>query len=242
MTPLAINPAIHFNGVARAVAYDPNGHRYTAGASALDHVTGILRGVGVSVDFERLVAEGKVTAAQLEEKRALGQAAHAATHYYDDNTLVAGSVDPRVEPYLQAWMHFRQVTGFVPALLETALWHPGLLIGGTLDRAGTFTSFVDADPRDLHTVDIKLGEPDDAAARWQTAAYAEFLALSLAPGFPGLDNIKMRMRKRYSVQLLPSGHYKLHVYADVINDWLEFCAFVTTFRRQAVRRREVARV
>src|SRR5207248_265963 len=112
-------------------------------------------------------------------KRDVGRAAHVATHYFDEGTLDPRSVDPRVDGYLQAWIDFRESTGFVPVLLETPLHHPGLLFAGTIDRAGFFSKFDGCDPRQLFTVDIKCGDPGDAAAQWQTAAYAELLGVSL---------------------------------------------------------------
>lgn len=230
-----------FTPGARGIRFEPGPHRYYSGAAPLLGVTSVLRAVGVSLDFERLVAAGHLTALQLAEKREIGRAAHVATHFYDEGTLQASSVDPRVEPYLQSWIGFRQATGFEPALLETVLWHPGVFLGGQIDRAGKFTGFEGCDPRDLYTVDIKLGDPDDAGAQWQTAAYATMLSLSLRPT-SGWYSPFLGTRPRYSVRLLPNGHYKLHAYPNTLRDWTEFTHFVTTVRRQRVQALAVAGV
>lgn len=237
MTPRLIT-ADDFTPLTQGLRFDVAAHRYTVGALELPSVTQILKRVGISRPWD------DVPAAVLAEKRAIGQAAHAAAHYYDEGTLEAGTVDPRVEPYLQAWIDFRENTGFTPVLLETPLQHSGLLIAGTLDRAGYFAKFADADPTDLHTVDLKCGNPVDAGAQWQTAAYAEMLSVSLAPTSPFNQPLKFRMLARYSVQLQPNGKAKLHAYPDTLQDWLEFSAFVTTFRRQhaAVEKLEAAHV
>jgi hypothetical protein len=201
-------------------------------------VTQILKATGVSTDFDRLVADGKLTQTQLLEKRELGRAAHMAAHYYDEGSLNQNTVDPRVQPYLESWIKFREVTGFKPAILETALHHPGVLIAGTLDRAGRFERFEGCKPFDLYIVDIKLGDPEDAAARWQTAAYAELLAQNLERSGGGpVDPLWLRIRPRFSVQLRATGGYHLETYDDQATDWQEFCQFVTTFRRQRERRR-----
>jgi hypothetical protein len=233
---------VDFNPLASTVRFFEDGHRYVAGSIALPSVTQILRGCGISTDFDALVREGKLKAAELAEKRELGRAVHAAAHYYDEGALVRTGLDPRIEPYLQAWVDFREQTGFTPALLETPLWHPGHLVAGQIDRAGYFARFAGADPEDLNTVDIKLGSPEDAAAEWQTAAYAEMLAVSLAPIGesarlePRLHPNALRLRPRYSVQLFDTGRFKLHKYDNHVRAWSEFCSFVTTFRRQRARR------
>lgn len=228
--------AADFTPMTQGLVFDGATHRYTFGGLALPSVTHILKRVGVSRRWDDIPRE------ILEAKRLLGQAVHVAAHYYDEGTLDPQTLDPRVEPYLQAWIDFRDRTGFTPALLETPLQHPGLLIAGTIDRAGYFAKFADADPADLHTVDLKCGDPEDAGARWQTAAYAELLSVSLAPTSSFHQPLKLRMLPRYSVQLLATGKFKLHAYRETLQDWLEFSHFVTTFRRQhlSIEQQEVA--
>src|SRR5205085_2044481 len=104
--------------------FDEGAHRYTVGDEELAHVTGVLKSVGVSRDFQRLVEEGKLSAEQLAYKRDLGRAAHMATHYFDEGTLQPDTVSLAVEPRLRAWIKFRAFTGFTPVMLETALYHP----------------------------------------------------------------------------------------------------------------------
>lgn len=225
-----------FTDGTQGIRFDPEPHRYYSGAVELLGTTTVLRLAGVSMDFEQLVADKLLTAAELAEKRELGKAAHAASHFFDEGSLKADTVDPRVAPYLQSWIGFREATGFVPALLETVLWHPGLLLAGTIDRAGKFTKFEGCDPRDLYTVDIKLGEPEDAGAQWQTACYATMLSMSLRRTSPWYQPL-LATRPRYSVRLQSNGHYKLTRYDNTLTDWAEFSAFVTTVRRQHARRR-----
>jgi hypothetical protein len=224
---------------SRGIRFEPEPHRYYSGATELVSVTTILKGAGVSLDFERLVADGKVSAEQLAIKRDLGKAAHAATHYYDEDALVAGTLDRRAEPFLESWIAFRRDTGFTPALLETVLWHPGLFIAGTIDRAGTFTHFAGCDPHDLYTVDIKLGDPEDAGAEWQTAAYATMLSLAIDRHSPWWSPL-LAARPTFSVRLQESGRYKLATYPNTLRAWSEYQAFVTTYRRQHSRRLAVA--
>lgn len=229
-----------FTPAAQALRFYPEPHTYQVGMTELPSVTGILRATGISLDFVRLVAEGKLTAWQLEEARAIGTAVHMATHFYDEGTLEAGTVDPRAEQGLQNWIDWRELTGFVPVLLETPLHHPGLLVGGTLDRAGYFTKFEGWQRHDLVVVDLKWGDPENAGAQWQTAAYAEFLSLALAPRSPWATSIAgFRLRPRYSVHL-KGAKAKLNRYDDTLRDWVDFQQFVTTYRRQIGRRKAAA--
>lgn len=227
MTFLSLDDFVSNHGTLR---FDAPTHTYHVGTTPLPSVTQILKACGISRDWSDVPAD------ILEQKRAIGQAAHIAAHYYDEGTLVAGTVDDRVTPYLQAWIDFCAFTGFRPSLLETPLHHPGLLIAGTLDRAGCFEKFEGCDPRDLYIVDIKTGEPDDAGAEWQTAAYSEMLAVNLAKHSPFYASVDFRLRQRYSVRLCDDGRYKLRTYPDTLRNWTEFTQFVTTFRRQHAQR------
>lgn len=226
-----------FTDVARALVFRPEPHTYAVGLTTMPSVTGILKAVGVSLDFERLVERGQLTRVELDEARAIGQAVHMATHYYDEGTLEAGTVDPRAEQGLQNWIDWRALTGFVPVLLETPVHHPGVYVAGTLDRAGYFTKFEGWKRADLTTVDLKWGDPESAGAQWQTAAYSEFLALALSPRSPWHPGpAGFRLRPRYSVHL-QGARATLNRYDDHLSDWRDFSAFVTTYRRQTAQRK-----
>jgi hypothetical protein len=110
-----------------------------------------------------------------------------------------------------------------------------LKVAGTNDRAGYFRWFEGHASNELLTVDIKVGDPESAGARWQTAAYAEFLAVALE-SFLGFDAFAFRLRPRYAVELCETGRYKLHKYANHASDWRDFSHFVTTYRRQHAQR------
>lgn len=224
MTPRQITSKDWSPGMG-LLRFDAAAHRYFCGDLELPGVTRILRQVGVSSDFHDVPAD------VLNAKRDLGTAVHMAAHYYDDGTLDPKTVDPRVTPYLDAWHDFRNMTGFTPVLLETPLWHSGLLIAGTIDRAGYFAKFPNADPSKLYAVDIKCGDPDDAGAKWQTAAYSEMLSACLDRSSPFADPM-MRTRPTFSVKLNDNGTYRLYSYPDTLRNWSEFTHFVTTFRRQ----------
>lgn len=196
------------------VAFDPVEHRYTYHGAPVLNVTSVLREHKISADWSQ------VPALTLVAKRELGRAAHLAAHFFDEGDLHPGSVAPAVVPYLDAWRRFVEDNDFVPLLLETPLVHPLMRYGGTLDRFGIV--------RRLQTlpsvVDIKTGDPDDAGAGPQTAAYEQLIRAVLAQIFEYLDGIDGLPRPwwvqdvagepwtRYSVQLLPTGRYRLCTY------------------------------
>lgn len=160
-------------------------------------VTQILKATGVSADFSH------VDPLVLERKRLIGQAAHAATHYWDQGDLARGSIAAEVEPYLAAWTFFRGERRFVPELLETVVYSRAHHFIGRFDRLG----WVDAKTPQARRVmvDIKLGDPDAAAADLQLAGYLEALREEQ-------PDVRTEPIERWSVRLLDDGRYTLRRY------------------------------
>ena len=182
------------------LTFEPAAHAYAVDGRPILSVTAILKRVGL-VDLSRIPIEA------LEQKRAIGQAVHEATHYWDQDDLVPGSVDPVVEPYLHAYRTFRAERGFTPHYLETRVHHPRYHYAGTFDRLGLIASPSGACTAVL--LDIKTGDPDLACANLQTAGYLE--AYLQAP----LPLPDVRTIDRWSVQLRSDGTYRLRTYTDV---------------------------
>lgn len=146
--------------------YDPDQHRtWRPDGVEVPHVTAILEAVGVSADFRALAATHPRVARAIEFAAARGSAVHADCHAYDDSDLIWETVDPAVGPYIQAWAAFRKDKGLTPITRERRLYHPAYNYTGTLD--GVFWSR----PLRRVLVDIKTGDPEDAGAHLQTAAY-----------------------------------------------------------------------
>jgi hypothetical protein len=210
---------------AAVLMFDATFHEYRLpDGRQVPSVTQILSAVGVSTDFEALMAMSDERARQIEAKRFLGTAVHADCHAFDDDDLVWGTVDPKVVPYLDAWRVFRENTGLQPMTRERRVFHAAHFYCGTLD--GIFI-----DPRGRHVlVDIKTGDPADSGCQFQTAAYeAAFQAEH--PDFP--------IDERWAVQLVPERKgvpYRVTPYTDW-RDFGAFTAFVTTYNAQAARRR-----
>lgn len=211
-------------GAASVLSFDPGAHVYALpDGRVVPSVTKILSAVGVSVDFDQIGAMSSTMRERIDWKRELGTAVHADCHAWDDDDLALESVHAEVRPYVDAWITFRANTGFVPDTRERRVYHSGLFYCGTLDAIGALPN----GRRVL--VDIKTGDPEDAGARFQTAAYREaYLA----------DHATASIDERWSVQLCPDNAipYRIHPYADW-TDFSKFAAFVTTFHEQACRRR-----
>lgn len=211
-------------GSSDALVFYPETHEYFTqpgrdGGRPVPSVTTILRAVGVSADFEH------VAAATLEFSRQLGSAVHVDCHAFDDDDLELATVDLRVLPYLQAWTQFREATGLVPIARERRVYHPVYDYCGTLD--GIFTG-----PGGQQVlIDVKTGDPEDAGAQFQTAAYqAAYVA----------EHPDARIDERWSVQLVPGRAvpYRITPYTD-FRDFKKFQAFLVTYHEQPQRRRRI---
>lgn len=204
---------------AADLRFDSARHLYSTPAGVLvPSVTAILKATNVSVDFEALPNRDAIA-----RKRDIGVAAHADCHAFDDGDLDHSTVHPDVVPYLAAWIAFREEKRLMPVERERLVYHP------TMNYAGTFDGvFSEAGQDSLVLVDMKLGDPVAAAARYQTAAYvlAHALEVPEAMGY-----------RRWSVRLCPERTvpYVITPYTD----WTDFNVWqsiVSTFWASAQRR------
>lgn len=203
--------------------FSPALHEYSLPDGRLvPSVTQILGAVGVSVDFDALGMRSERLRGQIETAGQLGTAVHADCHAYDDADIDWPTVDPRVEPYVRAWATCRQQTGLVPLTRERRVFHPSAFFCGTLDGV-----FLLQDGTHI-LVDLKTGDPESSACRYQTAAYAEAFQL---------EHPHRAIQVRWAVQLTPecTVPYRITPYTDW-RDFRTFQAFCTTYHHQADRR------
>lgn len=114
-----------------------------------------------------------------------GTAVHRATHFIDIGDLDFETVDPQIMPYLEAYMKFKQETGWVFKHIEEKFYHPIYHYCGTPDRF-------------LPLLDIKTGED----SKLQLAAYGELLRTN--GHNPG--------REAFNLRLDEDGTYSLKSY------------------------------
>ncbi len=213
------------------LSFDAASHEYRSpDGRIVPSVTQVLEAVGCSTDFEALGRVSPRLAEQIEFKRNLGSIVHIDAHAYDDNDLDWSSVDPRVKPYIDAWKTFRENSGLVPIARERRLFHPVHKYAGTLD--GVFEGLVRDRLRRI-LVDIKLGDPKDAGAHLQTAAYE---------GAWMVENAGAPIHERWAVQLCPGETvpYRITNFSDRQDAWQDFQKFqacLTVYREQPARRR-----
>lgn len=209
---------------AAALTFDPVFHEYRLPDGRLvPSVTQILQAVGVSADFETIAMYSPKLGDAIELKRQLGTAVHADCHAFDDDDLDWETVDPRVEPYVRAWETFRENSGLTPVTRERRVFHPTSFYCGTLD--GLFL----APDRRRVLVDIKIGDPEDAGCRFQTAGYEAAYRL---------EHSDETIAERWAVRLTPG--YEVPYRITPYRDWRDggiFQAFVTTYQHQHARRR-----
>lgn len=209
------------NLTASALTFNAERHEYTLpDGSIVPSVTEVLRATGVSVDFDEL---GRLhsLARTIEARRELGRAVHADCHAFDDDDLEWASVDYRVLPYVNAWAACRENTGLVPLERERVVYDP------RLRYCGTFDGIFERRGR-IILVDLKIGNPEEAGAQFQTAAYAAAYRT---------EHPEVTIDERWSVELTPEHGipYRIHTYGGW-DDFLRFAAFVTTYYAQARRR------
>lgn len=105
--------------------FEEDGHRYLRNGVELPSVTRVLSELGLAGDVTRFT----------DYHRQLGTARHLACELDDLGQLDESSCDPPVLNAVLGWRAWRRATGFVPDLIEAALWaEEG--VAGRLDRGG----------------------------------------------------------------------------------------------------------
>jgi len=188
--------AQQLNAPLRFVA---DGHTYSVGAVTLPSVTTLINGA--------LVNYAGIPAAVLAHARDMGRAVHLATKLHDDGDLDEASLDPRIRPYLDAYLRFVAETDFKTHQSEQPLYHPKLLYAGTPDRAGMLDgALIVLDLKKMLVLSNWIGV--------QLAAYAELLRVN-----------GCQVKKRYALSLRNDGTYRLREFKSV-DDWPCFLALL----------------
>lgn len=174
--------------MATEFTFVSEGHQYfnARGVRVLS-VTQILNNVGL-VNYDGIPQE------TLDHKAAIGTAAHAACHYFDESDLDMETLDPEVLPYVQAWERFRSETDFVPELIEHRgiATIDGIEYGFTLDRIGQFNG---------HPTLIEIKCTAGVEVSWgsQCAAYA----LAMKAEYPKLFRLAVHLKPNATYSLVP---------------------------------------
>lgn len=163
------------------VTLEPKKHIYTRDDGVvIPSVTQVLEAAGLYPDWSKVAPD------VMERAKALGTAVHLATYYCDDNDLDVGRLDEELIPYVEAWVAFREDSGFDVRQAEVVAYNEIYQYAGTIDRVGMFNGA-------MSIVEIKTGV-FAAVVGPQTAAHS----LLLGEGY-----------ERFAVLLRPDGTYRL---------------------------------
>lgn len=127
-----------------------------------------------------------------EQGKTRGSFVHLATELDDKDELDEESLDDALLPYLTAWRLFKRESGLQIESIEKPVASGVYQFAGTLDRIGMLNGHNES------ILDIKSG------------AVSSWVGLQLA-GYEIAENKKY---KRYAVQLMDTGKYKLHQFND----------------------------
>lgn len=126
-----------------------------------------------------------------EYARERGSLAHLIIKWDCQGVLDEDTVDPILRPYLDAWRLFVDDTGFVSGSVETPLYDPIRRFAGTPDNVG-----------ELYEVPAEID--------YKTGAISPVTGLQLA----GYELLTGKRLKRYGLQLMNTGKYKLTPFRD----------------------------
>ena len=161
--------------------FDEKTHVYKYDGVILPSVTEVLKTMGF-IDYQ--------FAKEWHMER--GRAVHNATALFDRCVLNPDSVSPEVQPYLDAWMHFKMDSDFKPHMIEEKMFSEIYGFAGTPDRVGELSG-----RRVL--LDIKCNQVPEWTAI-QLGAYKKLLPPMV------ID--------RYGVELRKDGKYRLVPFND----------------------------
>jgi hypothetical protein len=173
------------------IVFNEPDHTYTVDGVPKDSVTTILKSLGLD-DYSMVPPD------VLENARRRGQAAHDVIRDEVNGTLDLATIEDEMIPYYDAWMCFRQTSGFEPLLSEAMVYSKRHDYVGTLDLAGTLKRTKLRSSKRI-VVDTKCTAMIMPSAAIQTAGYEIALAETIG--------ISERM-DRYVLHL-KDGRFKL---------------------------------
>jgi hypothetical protein len=187
------------------LTFEPEGHRYFISGKPVPSVSAVLEPLQELDGIPRDV---------LERARVFGQHVHTACALMVNKVLEWRTLDPALVPYVTAAKKFLDETGVRVLACEYGMGDPGLKFAGTLDVLGIFK-------KSTCVFDWKSTVRIPRTAGPQTAAYDHLYR----------RNLGGRPMKRYGVQLLETGDYKLFPFEDQRDfQWFVSCLNIWHWR------------
>lgn len=185
------------------LTFDQENHAYKWHGEPVPSVTQLLKEFGL-IDFSHVPKD------RLEFKRSLGSAVHYAIDLMEQDDLDEESLNEEIRPYVEAYKHFREITGFEPRQTENRLYSKKWRFAGTLDQQGIHFSNI-GDEESI--IDYKCTWKLHASCGPQLQAYKMLYE----------ENYKVKIKRLFGLQLKPTGHYDLVEFKDP-NDKQDFLA------------------
>jgi hypothetical protein len=113
------------NGTPEGLSFDEAHHIFTADGKVIPSVTTVLKRAGMTPDWSKI--------ADIEWYADRGTAIHKATELWEKGTLDEDSVDPLIQPYVDAYKACRRDFPVKVTGQEVRLWHPQLRYAGIVD-------------------------------------------------------------------------------------------------------------
>lgn len=186
------------------IIFNKETHTYRLDGQPIPSVTQILKEAS-------LVDLSHINAGMLNRASKFGDAVHLACHLYNINDLNDSTLDPKLRPYLDAWIKFLKDLHITITDSEKPIASRKFWVAGTPDDIGCNEI--------KNLIEIKTGEMLPVVAI-QTGAYEGIYN----EGKPRADKI----RNRIVVQLCDDGNYKLAPDKWFSrSDWSAFLACLT---------------
>lgn len=139
-----------------------------------------------------------------------GTAVHSMLEYYDQGELDYSTLDPDVEPYLEAWIAFLKKSGFEATHIEHRVFNSEYLYAGTIDRIGKWS-----------------GETRKVILEIKTGSLAPWVGLQLTPYRQCFKNPEDYIIR--AVQLKKDGKFNIKHYNNP-SDWYTFLSALSVVR------------
>lgn len=191
------------------LTFDAETHTYKFDGAVIPHVTQIIAPL---TNYDRIPAD------KLEIARQQGMAIHKMVELDCRNDLDLARLPAWMRGCYQAWLRFKDETGFEAWASENYVHHARLGFAGTLDLAGVMQRRRRAKPA---VIDVKRSLYAGPAIGLQTAGYLD--AWNSARAAPE------RLQERHALVLYPAGTYRLESYEDR-DDHLAFLACLQQLR------------
>lgn len=206
-----------------ALVFREEDHSYWVGERRLVNVTRVIAHL---TDFSHIPPD---TLAHAQQE---GKAIHAMAELDCKGVLDVRKLPEWLKPRHAAWEKFKSDTGFECFASEHRMWHPALMVAGTLDMVGFLPQLPKV--KGPAIIDLKRSLYAGPATGLQLAGYKKL--------WNDTEPKDMRATQRFGLVLNDNGTYRLHEFSDP-DDEVAFIACLQQFKwkeKHYVRRPAIA--